>query len=63
MLFYTLTFKECWDAFEVSKAVFVKSFKQLSFNPILLNKITSYFNETVIAHFLCFEAFQLCHRI
>ena len=41
--------------------IYVKSFKQYAFDPILLNRATSYFHKTLIRHCLCFEVFQLHH--
>ena len=63
---YTLTYTSTYTTvqkvlarFDVSKYVYVESFKQHAFNPILLNRATGYCHRTFIKHCLCFEVFHL----
>ena len=57
----TLPFKECCYAFEVSSAIYVKSFEQHASDLILLNKATRYFHKTLIRHCLCFVILRSDH--
>ena len=60
--FYT-TVQKVLGRFEVSKDVYVESFKNHVFDPLLSNKTTDYYHEILLRHFLCFKAFQLRHSI
>ena len=56
---FTLPFKKCWHDFKVSKDIYVKSFKQHAFDPILRNKTTGYFHETFLRHWSSFKVFSV----
>ena len=49
--------------FEVSKDVYVKSFKKHAFDPLLSNRTTDYYHDIFIRHCLYVKAFQLRHGI
>jgi len=62
-LTFSLPFIKCWQAFEVSRAAYVKSFRQHAFDPILLIRTAGYFHKTFIRHCLCFVVLQLHYSI
>ena len=55
------TVQKVLGRFEVSKDVYVKSFKQHAVDPLLSKQKTDYYHEIFIRHCLCFKAFQLRH--
>ena len=66
LMYYRLMYtpvQKVLGRFEVSKDVYVKSFKKHAFDPLLSNRTTDYYHDIFIRHCLYFKAFQLRHGI